>query len=141
MALYAIHSSLDNASNIRVGVKISEYLYYSKQKPLPSMSAYASPADLFLREFNQLKMEVLRRVTDINTVTGRVTAGKEVTFDEAVALLQADSANIIADTKKEAQNLGYKAWGKLTKPETHFPKTGRHHFHDVNRSYKSHVFY
>ena len=137
--LYAIHSALDYASGTRVGIKISEYLYYRSQEPIPSYSGYASPADIFFSEFNRFRMEVLRRA-DVNFITGKVTPGEEITLEKAIALLQADSADIIADTKKEAQNVGYKAWGKLVRDDKH-QTTGKPHFHDIGRTYKKHVFY
>ena len=69
--------------------------------------------------------------------------GKEVTFEEAVKILER-GRNIAGDNRKETEAAAKKAWGKeLMRHDKHMP-LGQPHFHHKDHTpyqYYGHAFY
>jgi hypothetical protein len=146
--LYSIHSCLDNTTNSRIGVKISEYIQAKQQPPIPSFAAMAvsgsrlSPADLFLAEFEsqiRIQWEIIR-AAEINHTTNKVIPGQEIDIPGAVSLLK-KGKDIIAHSKELACSIAKTAWVTVTRDDKHQPN-GLPHYHPEDPKFtRAHAFY
>jgi hypothetical protein len=142
--LYAMHSYRDQKLQ-QTGAKVSEILSSVRNSVIPNADARIDPWVI-----NNLQNWYERyTIAIIRKATGQVTRSREVSFQEALVLLQKTRVDIYSDTLKEARTLG--ALWDLNGPliehgrekNKPFSRVHLHHSgHDTNSTaYPNHLFY